>query len=108
MSNLAYIIILITIFLISAIVCTRNYKNRAKKVGNNLLDYCFYIVEEFNALPKESQDNLINSLNEKESYIFNQLINKSPSLGKNLNVLQGQMFVFESIMEKIKSIKSKC
>lgn len=106
MPNYLYILILITIFILGAYVCTRNYKNRAKSIGSNLLEYCLYINEHYNNLSEENKTKVKNSLSEKELFILNELVNKSPSLGKNLNVLQGQMFILEAIMGKIKALES--
>lgn len=106
MTNFLYILILIAIFALGAYVCMKNYKNRAKNIGSSLLEYCLYISEHYNSLSEENKIKVKNSLSEKELFILNELINKSPSLGKNLNVLQGQMFILEAIMGKIKALES--
>lgn len=106
MPDFLYILILIAIFIIGAYVCMKNYKNRAKSIGSNLLEYCLYINEHYYSLSEDNKMKLKNSLSEKELFILNDLVNKSPSLGKNLNVLQGQMFILEGIMGKIKALES--
>lgn len=96
-------IILAIIFILGFLVCKRNYKNRATSINGNLLEFCYEIVIAFEKLTYDNQLNFKKSLNEKELELFSSLITKDVSLGKNLNILQSQMFILESIMKKLKA-----
>jgi hypothetical protein len=99
-------IILIIIIIIGFLVCKRNYKNRAGYINNNLLEYCYDIVMEFEKLNYDEQIKFKNSLTPKELDLFDSIITKSITLGKNLNILQSHMFNLESIMKKLKTYKN--
>ncbi|MEG1256378.1 hypothetical protein [Clostridium sp.] len=99
-------LILIIIIIIGFLVCKKNYKNRATSINNNLLEFCYEIVVVFEKLPYDKQLEFKKSLNEKEVELFNSLITKDVSLGKNLNILQTQMFILETIMKKLKACEN--
>jgi len=98
-------IVLVVIIIIGFLVCKKNYKNRANYINNNLLEYCYSIVSEFEILSSDEQAELKNSLNDKELKLFNALLAKDVALGKNLSLLQNHMFILESIMTKLKDSK---
>ncbi len=99
-------IVLIIIIIIGFLVCKRNYKNRANHINGNLLEYCYHIVVEFEKLDFEQRGKFKDSLTQKESDLFDGIITRSMTLGKNLNILQSHMFNLESIMKKIKAQKT--
>jgi len=99
-------IVLIVIIIIGFLVCKRNYKNRASHISGNLLEYCYHIVIEFEELNFEQRGKFKDSLTQKESDLFDGIITRSMTLGKNLNILQSHMFNLESIMKKIKAQKN--
>jgi hypothetical protein len=99
-------IVLIVIIIIGFLVCKRNYKNRASHINGNLLEYCYHIVIEFEELNFEQRGKFKDSLTQKESDLFDGIITRSMTLGKNLNILQSHMFNLESIMKKIKAQKN--
>lgn len=108
MNIVQYIILIIVLICFTIFTCTKNYRNRTSRLSSNLFEYCQFIKDTYEELSEESKLKLKRSLNQKELYLFLQIINDSKSLGKNLNVLQGQMFVLESIMAKIKAVKGRC
>lgn len=105
MNNIYPILVLIIIIILGFIVCKKNYKNRATYINNNLLEYCYDIVKEYNEIPVHRQSEFKQCLSQKELQLFDRLILKDKSLGKNLNVLQTQMFILESLMKKLREYK---
>lgn len=102
MNNIYPIFVLIIIIVIGFKVCKKNYKNRATYINNNLLEYCYDIVNEYDTIPLDRQHEFKQCLNPTELQLFNRLILKDDNLGKNLNILQTQMFALESIMKKLR------
>lgn len=99
-------VVVIIIIIIGFLVCKRNYKNRANHINGNLLEYCYHIVVEFEKLNFEQRGKFKDSLTKKESELFDGIITRSMTLGKNLNILQSHMFNLESIMKKIRAQKT--
>ena len=99
-------IILIAIIALSGVVCTKNYKKRGATISNNLLEYCCYIIDQYNLLNEDEKLKLKESLSDKELKVFHKLIDNSREVGKNLYALQSQMLTLESIMKKLKSINN--
>ncbi|GAA0778508.1 hypothetical protein [Clostridium subterminale] len=96
-------IVLIIIIVIGFLVCKRNYKNRASHINGNLLEFCYHIVVEFEKLNYDQRIKFKDSLTPKELDLFDGIITRNISLGKNLNILQNHMFNLESIMKKLKA-----
>lgn len=105
MNNIFPIIVLAIIVIIGFKVCKKNYKNRATFINNNLLEYCCDIISEYDNIPLDKQHQFKQGLTSSELELLNRLIIKDDSLGKNLNVLQTQMFILESIMKKLRNYK---
>lgn len=105
MNNILPIIVLAIIVIIGFKVCKKNYKNRATFINSNLLEYCYDIVTEYDNIPLDEQHQFKQGLTPRELELLNRLIIKDDSLGKNLNVLQTQMFILESIMKKLRNYK---
>lgn len=96
-------IVLIIIIVIGFLVCKGNYKNRASHINGNLLEFCYHIVVEFEKLNYDQRIKFKDSLTPKELDLFDGIITRNISLGKNLNILQNHMFNLESIMKKLKA-----
>lgn len=107
MTPIIYIGFIVAIIAFASWVSIKNYKNRGKKLNNNMLEYCLYIIEQYDILTSDEKKELDSLLTDKESMLLKKLIAEPNSLGKNLYVLQGQMIVLESIMKNIKHIISR-
>lgn len=107
MTPIIYIGVIVAIIAFASWVSIKNYKNRGKKLNNNMLEYCLYIIEQYDILTSDEKKELDSLLTDKESMLLKKLIAEPNSLGKNLYVLQGQMIVLESIMKNIKHIISR-
>lgn len=107
MTPIIYIGVIAFIIAFASWVSIKNYKNRGKKLNNNMLEYCLYIIEQYDILTSDEKKELDSLLTDKESMLLKKLIAEPNSLGKNLYVLQGQMIVLESIMKNIKHIISR-
>lgn len=97
------VIILIIIIIIGFKVSKKNYKNRATYINTNLLEYCCEIIKKYDTIPLDKQHEFKQTLTPKELELINRLIFKDDNLGRNLNILQTQMFTLESIMKKIRN-----
>lgn len=101
------IIVLIIIIIIGFKVCTKNYKNRAAYINNNLLEFCSEIITEYDKIPLHKQHEFKQTLTPKELELINRLIFKDDTLGRNLNILQTQMFTLETIMKKLRNFQNE-
>lgn len=101
------IIILIIIVIIGFKVSKKNYKNRATYINNNLLEYCCEIIKEYDKIPLDKQHEFKQTLTPKELELINRLIFKDDNFGRNLNILQTQMFTLEAIMQKLRNFQSE-
>lgn len=107
MNEFLPIIILIIIIIIGFKVCKKNYKTRAIYINNNLIEYCYEIVNKYDKLDLDKQHQFKQTLTPKELELINRLIFKDDNFSKNLNILQTQMFTLEAIMKKLRNFQSE-
>jgi len=104
MYQLIIFIVLISVFIY---VSKNNYKKRASNILNNLLEFENEILKFYCLLNSSEENFFMNSLSPKEISFFKKLKNNTLIFNSNINNLQSNMFMMESIMDKLKNTKNK-
>ena len=100
-------IIFITLLSLFLYISKQNYKRRASNISENLLQFKDEILRVYDALNSSEELTFLNSLSSKESYFFQGVKDNTLIFNTNINNLQTNMFIMESIMEKLKKAKNK-
>lgn len=102
MYQLIIFIVLISVFIY---VSKNNYNKRASSILNNLLEFENEILKFYCSLNSSEENAFMNSLSPKEISFFQKLKSNTLMFNSNINNLQSNMFIMESIMEKLKNVQ---
>ncbi len=98
-------IIFIIFVVVGFFVCKRNYAKRSSSLSNNLIEFLDEIILKYESLTPNDQKLLLDKLNTKEYDMLTALMDKKLNLSKNLNQLQTNMYIFEDISRKMKTLE---